>query len=103
MTEAQIEAKKVMNGLIATAHSLRQVCDDLDSITNNQVTPVSKLLNACNDTVLAASQVVKEAAIDVVELQAANETLRNYVTMLIDFITSKRLSSEYYKYTERYE
>ena len=103
MTEAQIEAKKVMNGLITTAHSLKQVCDDLDDVTKNQVPPVIKLLNTCNDTVLVASQVVKESAIDVIELQAANETLRNYVTMLIDFITYKQLNSEYYKFTEQYE
>lgn len=103
MSEAQIEAKKVMNGLITTAHSLKQVCDDLDAVTKNQVPPVTKLLNACNDTVLIASTVVKEAAIDVVELQAANECLRNYVTMLLDFITDKGLNQEYYKFTERYE
>ena len=103
MSEAQIDAKKEMNGLITTAHALQQVCNDLDSVTPNQVPPVSKLLNACNDTVLAAAQVVKDSAIGVVEIQAANETLRDYVTMMMDFITEKGLLSEYIKHTEKYE
>ena len=103
MTEAQIEAKKEMNGLITTAHALQQVCNDLDSVTPNQVPPVSKLLNACNDTVLASAQVVKESAVGLIELQAANETLREYVTMMADFILEKGLLSEYIKHTEKYE
>lgn len=97
------EAKRVMNGLITVSHSLRQVCNDLDFIAQNQVPPVVKLLNACNDTVLNASTVVQTDALAVVELTAMCETLQDTVNMMSDFIADKNLTDEYIKHTEKYD
>lgn len=103
MTEAQIEAKKMAHGLITVANSLKQVCDDLDFIAKDSVLPAKKLLNAANDTVLMASCNLQETAINLVQLQAANEALQQYYNMCADFICSKGLLNEYVKFTERYE
>lgn len=92
-----------MHGLMTVAHSLKQVCDDLDFIAKDAVPPQKRLMNECNNTVLDASQVVKSSALAVIEMVAANETLRNYITMMMDFISEKNLLSEYSKFTEQYE
>lgn len=98
-----MDTKKKEEVLLMLLQVLSKACDDMDYIARGLNSEQKNLLNAVNDTVLDARTVVQDVLMQDKKDGLLVNKLQDEFTQVLDFLSEKRLMSEFIKHKSKYD
>lgn len=95
--------KKKEEALLTLLQVLNKACDDIDYVAHSLNIEHKNLLNAVNDTVLDARNVVQDVLIQDKKDDLLVNKLQEEFTQVLDFLSENRLMSKFIKYKSMYD
>ena len=95
--------KKKDEALLMLLQVLNKACDDMDYIAQGLNTEQRNLLNAVNDTVLAARTVVSDIQLQDKKDGLLVEQLQKEFSIVLDFLLENRLMTKFIEHNSKYE
>lgn len=98
-----MDTKKKEEALLMLLQVLNKACDDMDYIAQGLTKEQKNLLNAVNDTVLDARNVLQDVLMQDKKDDLLVNKLQDEFTQVLDFLTENILMSEFIKYKRKYD
>lgn len=98
-----MDTKKKEEALLMLLQVLNKACDDMDYIAQGLTKEQKNLLNAVNDTVLDARNVLQDVLMQDKKDGLLVNKLQDEFTQVLDFLTENILMSEFIKYKRKYD
>lgn len=94
---------KKEEALLMLLQVLNKACDDMDYIAKGLNSEQKNLLNAVNDTVLDARNVLNDVLIQDKKDGLLVDKLQDEFIQVLDFLSENRLMSEFIKHKSKYD
>lgn len=98
-----MDTKKKEEVLLMLLQVLNKACDDIDDIAQGLTTEQKNLLNAVNDTVLDARNVLQGVLMQDKKDGLLVNKLQDEFTQVLDFLSENSLMSEFIKHKSKYD
>jgi hypothetical protein len=98
-----MDTKKKEEALLMSLQVLDKACDDMDYIAQGLNTEQKNLLNAVNDTVLDARNVVQDVLMQDKKDNLLVSKLQDEFTQVLDFLSENRLMAKFIEHKSKYD
>lgn len=98
-----MDTKKKEEALLMLLQALNKACDDMDYIAQGLNSEKKNLLNAVNDTVLDARNIVQDVLMQDKKDGLLVNKLQDEFTQVLDFLSENRLMTEFIKHKSKYD
>ncbi len=98
-----MDTKKKEEALLLLLQVLNKACDDMDYISQGLNSEQKNLLNAINDTVFDARNVMSDVLIQDKKDDLLLEQLQKEFQIVLDFLSENRLMAEFIKHKSKYD